>query len=134
MSDLITIEDYKLLEGVTTPQNDVKFAALITNVSQLVRTYCNNDFDTHTGSPGFTEEFNMKWASDVVQLSKFPTIEVLSVLEKPFPSSDYIALDSSEWYLDTLSDALFRTHATGEFRDWPTGPGAVRVTYRAGYQ
>lgn len=55
MADLITLDEYKLLEGVNSTQYDEKFEQLITSVSQLVRTYCNSEFDAYAVAPGVTD-------------------------------------------------------------------------------
>jgi len=141
MADLITLDDYKLLEGINSTQFDEKFEALISNVSQLVRTYCNNEFDTYTTSPGYTEQFDIQWNTYVVQLSKSPVISVTNVFERTSQSSAYEELYSEgggtpsqySWYLDPISDSIFRTQESGAYKNWPRGVGAVKVTYLAGY-
>ena len=141
MADLITLDDYKLLEGISSTQFDEKFEALITNVSQLVRTYCNNEFDTYATSPGFTELFDIQWDTYVVQLSKSPVISVTNVFERSRQSEDYEELfrDGNgspaqySWYLDSVSDSIFRTLESGKYKNWPCGVGSVKVTYLAGY-
>ena len=139
MADLITLDDYKLLEGINSTQFDEKFEKLITNVSQLVRTYCNNEFDTYATSPGFTEQFDIQWDTYVVQLSKSPVISITNVFERSTQSEAYTELfgsgtnDKYEWYLDSVSDSVFRTQESGKYKNWKHGVGSVKVTYLAGY-
>ena len=140
MADLITLDEYKLLEGINSTQYDEKFEKLITSVSQLVRTYCNNEFDTYATGPGFTEEFDIQWDTYVVQLRKSPVISITNVYEREGQSSAYTELFSSnsspvgyDWYLDTVSDSVFRTNESGSYKSWPHGVGSVKITYLAGY-
>ena len=139
MADLITLDDYKLLEGINSTQFDEKFELLITNVSRLVRTYCNNEFDAYATSPGYTEQFDIQWDTYVVQLSKSPVISVTNVFERSSQAETYTELfgsgtnDKYEWYLDSVSDSIFRTQESGAYRNWKHGVGAVKVTYLAGY-
>ena len=141
MANLITLDDYKLLEGIASTQFDDKFERLITSVSQLVRTYCNNEFDTFATAPGFTEQFDIQWDTYVVQLRKFPVIDILNVFERTSQANAYTEIFSSgngspaeySWYLDTVSDSVFRTNTDGSYKNWPRGVGSVKVTYTAGY-
>jgi len=139
MANLITLDDYKLLEGITSTQYDDKFEALITSVSKLVRSYCNNEFDAYVGSPGVTEQFDIQWNTYTVQLRHSPVISVSNVFERTSQSEAYTELFANgengeyAWYLDTISDSVFRTTETGSYRDWPKGVGSVKVIYKAGY-
>lgn len=141
MANLITLDDYKLLEGIASTQFDEKFERLITSVSQLVRTYCNNEFDTYASAPGFTELFDIQWDTYVVQLSKSPVIAVTGVFERNSQANAYTELFADgngspaeySWYLDSVSDSVFRTQESGRYKNWPHGVGSVKVTYTAGY-
>jgi len=42
MANLITLADYKQIEGLTNPKDDFRINQLIDSVSQLVKTYCGN--------------------------------------------------------------------------------------------
>lgn len=139
MADLITLDEYKVFEGVTSTQYDEKFEALITSVSQLVRTYCGNEFTTYSGSPGYTELFDIQWDTYVVQLKHSPIIQVYGVYERDSQSSEYTELYSGgtngkyQWYQDPVTDSIFRTTDSGSYYNWPRGVGAVKVIYSAGY-
>jgi hypothetical protein len=141
MADLITLDDYKVLEGVNSTQFDEKFETLITSVSKLVRTYCNSEFDTYASGAGYTELFNIQWDTYTAQLKYSPVISITNVYERVGQSSTYKELFSDgggspagyDWYLDTVSDSVFRTTESGAYRNWPRGAGAVKITYLAGY-
>ena len=140
MAGLITLDEYKILEGVTSTQYDEKLDQLITSVSQLVRTYCNNEFDTYATGGGFTEEFDIQWSTHVVQLTKSPVISITNVYERLGYSSAYVELFSSNsspvgysWYLDSVADSVIRTTESGGYKNFPCGVGSVKITYLAGF-
>jgi len=141
MADLITLDDYKILEGVNSTQYDEKFETLITSVSQLVRTYCNNEFDTYASSPGYTQLFDIQWDSYVVQLKYSPVISITNVYERTGQTEAYTEIFRDgegspaeySWYLDSVTDSVFRTNDNGSYKNFPRGVGSVKVTYLAGY-
>jgi len=141
MADLITLDNYKLLEGINSTQFDEKFETLITSVSKLVRTYCNSEFDTYASSPGYTEYFDIQWDTHTIQLKYSPVISITSVHERVGQASAYTQLYTNgggtpaeySWYLDAVSDSIFRTQESGAYKNWPRGVGSVKVTYLAGY-
>lgn len=141
MADLITLDDYKLLEGMNSTQYDEKFEKLITSVSKLVRTYCNSEFDTYATSPGYTELFNIQWDTHVVQLKYSPIISITNVYERVGQATSYTELFTAgagtpaeySWYLDAVSDSVIRTNENGSYKNWPKGVGSVKITYLAGY-
>jgi len=79
MANLLTLDEFKLLEGINSTQNDDKFEQLLTGVSTLVRNYTGQTFDTYIGSPGKTELFDIQWDSHAVQLEETPVIEITGV-------------------------------------------------------
>ena len=139
--DLITLDEYKTLEGITSTQYDDKFDALITSTSQLVKTYCGTDFVDNTGSPGVAEIFDIQWSTYVVQLRRSPVIQIYEVAERSSQSEAYTVLYRDgqgspaeySWYFDSVSDSVFRTNEDGSYKNWPCGVGSVKVTYSSGY-
>lgn len=140
MADLLSIDDYKVLKGITSTTNDEKLEALCTGVSRLVRTYCGQEFDTYASSPGKTEVFDVQWDTYVVQLHESPVIAVEGVYERFSQSEAYTELyndgtnDAYDWYFDSITDAIFRTTESGSYKNWPRGVGAVKIIYTAGYE
>ena len=140
MADLITIDEYKLLEGINSTQFDEKLETLITSVSKLVRTYCNSEFDTYATGAGYTEEFDVQWDTYTVQLKYSPVISITSVKERTGQAAAYTQIYASnsspvgyDWYLDKISDSIFRTTENGAYRNWARGVGSVQINYLAGY-
>ena len=133
MADLTTIADYKDAEGINNPKHDLRLEALVPSVSQLVKTYCGNSIvDFYSSNK--TEEFNIDWATHIVQLTESPVNSIVSVQERQSYSTEYTTLTTGahEYYLDTTTDSILRTNS-GSYQNWPRGVGAVKVVYRAGY-
>lgn len=139
MANLLTLDEYKLLEGINSTQNDEKFEQLLTSVSTLVRSYTGQEFDTYVGSPGKTELFDIQWDTPMVQLEETPVISILGVYERRTQSEAYTELFGSgtngkyEWYFEPTTEVVIRTEESGGYRDFPRGVGSVKVVYTAGY-
>lgn len=139
MANLITLDEYKLLEGINSTQNDDKFEQLLTSVSTLVRSYTGQTFDEFNGSPAKTEFFDIQWDTPMVQLEETPVIEILGVFERESQGEEYNELfrngtnDKYEWYFDKTTESVIRTVESGHYRDWKRGVGSVKVIYTAGY-
>ena len=134
MADLITTAQYKDYEGITAVKEDLRLGQLIPSVSQLVKTYCGNSFVDYYAS-NKTETFNIDWGTHIVQLTESPVVEVSSVKERASYDGAYETLTTSsqEYYVDTQTDSIIRTTASGLNKNWPKGVGAVEVIYKAGY-
>lgn len=132
MADLITLEDYKEAEGISTPKDDLKLSALIPSVSQLIKTYCGNSLVDHYSS-NKVESFNINWGTNIAQLTESPVNAVSAVQERESYSSSYTTVPTTEWYLDTTTDSVYRVTTGGQYKSWPSGPGSVKITYTAGY-
>lgn len=130
MTDLITIDKYKEIEGISSTKEDVKLEIFIPSVSQLVKTYCGNSIvDYFTVNK--VEEFSLTWDSTFLQLTESPVNTIVEIQERRRPTESYSILDSNEYYLDTKTDSVIRIARQHTY--WPQGPGSVKVTYSAGY-
>ena len=132
MADLITLEDYKEAEGISTPKDDLKLNALIPSVSQLVKTYCGTSFVDYYSSNKI-ETFSINWATNLVQLTETPLVSIVSVEERDDYSSSYTTVPATEYFADTTLDVVYRVSTQGGKKNWPGGPAAVKITYKAGY-
>lgn len=131
MADLITLREYKDMEGIQNPKDDYNLSQLITSVSQLVKTYCGNTF-VDFYSTDKVETFTIDWGTHLVQLTESPVVSVSAVETRDSVTSSYQAVTSTNYYLDENTDTVL--YVTGSsYRNWPRGPGAVKITYRAGY-
>lgn len=134
MADFITLDEYKEAQGIVNPKEDFRISALIPSVSQLIKTYCGNSIlDFY--STDKVEIISIGWATSLIQLTESPVVAITSVEERSSYSSDYSAITEAafEFYVDYTTDSIFRTNSGGGYRNWPQGPGAVKVTYTAGY-
>jgi len=130
MTDLITIDKYKEIEGISSTKEDVKLEIFIPSVSQLVKTYCGNSIlDYFTVNK--VEDFSLTWDSTFLQLTESPVNTIVEIQERRRPTENYSILDSNEYYLDTKTDSVIRIPT--KYQYWPQGPGSVLVTYSAGY-
>ena len=134
MADLTTIDDYKDFMGITSNKEDVPLALLVTSVSALVKSYCGRSFVDYAASDK-TEYITIEDDVHSIALEEFPVISITSVEERYGYSADYTAITTTdnEYYLDTKTDSIIRTNGGYGYRNWPKGPGSVKVVYTAGY-
>ena len=134
MADLVTLQDYKDAEGIQNPKEDQRIQALVSPVSELVKTYCGNSIIDFVSSDK-TEEFDIYWDTFAVQLTESPVISITSVQERSGYDQSYTTLTTGayEFYLDKRTDSVIRTNESGARLNWKQGVGAVKVVYRAGY-
>jgi len=135
MADLITVAEYKDAEGLRGEKDDDRLAVIVPQVSDLVKKYCGISFiDFYSTSK--VETFSMNdTATTTVITSESPLVEVSKVEERTAYSEPYVELTTGnyEYYVDTESDAIIRTHTSGNPKNWAKGMGAVKITYKAGY-
>ena len=131
MTNLITVDKYKELEGISSTKEDTKLDIFVPAVSQLVKTYCGNSIIDFYNTDK-VETFNIDWATHLVQLTESPIVSVSSVEIRENITQAYTALESADYYIDTTTDSILRVSGSG-YRNWPQGAGAVKITYRAGY-
>ena len=135
MADLITRDEYKALKNLSqSVKDDGRIDALVDSVSQLVKTYCGNNIVDYYSS-NKTETFNVNWDTHMVQLTESPVNAIVSVQEREGYSSSYSTLTTGaqEYFLDTDTDSIIRTTTGSAYKNWPKGPGAVKIVYTAGY-
>ena len=134
MADLVTLEEYKDAEGIITTKDDTRLSALIVSVSQLVKTYCGNSIIDFY-SVDKTETFNIDYETYAVQLTESPVVEVSLVQMRGTYREAYTTLTTAahEYFLDEKTDSVIRTTDGSYYKNWPRGPAAVKITYKAGY-
>jgi len=134
MANLITVEEYKESEGIEKPKDDLRLNYLIPSVSQLVKTYCGNSFIDYY-STNKVDTISVDWDTHTIQLTESPVNTVVSVEERDTYDANYKTLQASshEYYVDYSTDSIVRTNRGSSYMNWKRGPGAVRVTYTAGY-
>lgn len=131
MADLITLDEYKIFEGISSTKEDEKLEVLIPSVSALVKNYCANSIIDFFSSPR-TEYFSLDYKTDSVQLTESPVNAITSVEIKEQIGDEYTALTTSDYAIDSKTDSLIRIDANTR-KSWPEGPNSVKVVYTAGY-
>jgi hypothetical protein len=134
MTNLVTLQEYKEQQGLSSTKEDVRIESLITSISQLVKTYCGTRIIDHH-STNKVETFTVRENTQTIQLSETPVVSIVSVEEKVNFTSSYTTLsaENGDYFLDESTDLLHRLYG-GRPTRWANGPGAVKVTYTAGYQ
>jgi len=133
MANLITLETYKDAVGITSSTHDFVLTSLVESASQLVKTYCNNTFvDYFTSNK--VETYSINYTTTSVQLTESPVNTIVSVQERDSISKAYNTLTANlDYYFDETTDSIFRSNGANGYKTFPQGPGAVIVTYKAGY-
>lgn len=134
MANLVSVEEYKEAEGINSPKDDLRLNSLVPSVSQLVKTYCGSSIIDYY-STNRIEVINVDWQTHIVQLTESPVNTIVSVEERDSYSASYVELTTAnhQYYFDAATDSIYRTTG-GQYLNWKKGPGAVRVTYTAGYE
>ena len=133
MTSLVTLNEYKINEGINSVEDDERIEALILSVSQLVKTYCGNSIvDYYTSAK--VEEFSISWGTNLVQLTESPVNSVTGIQYRDGFDQSYITLPTTEYFLEKSTDSIYRVTTSGIAKNWPLGPGSVKVTYTAGYE
>jgi len=135
MADLITVQEFKNVEGITGQKEDQRLDIIVPQVSDLAKKYCGTSFVDYY-STDKTEYFNVNDVyTHTVILSESPVTTIDSVHIRTSYSGDYVALTTGnyQYYFDQPSDSIIRTDTSGNKRAFPTGVGAVKVVYNAGY-
>ena len=132
MANLIDIDTYKISEAIVSTKDDSRINSLIASVSQLVKTYCGNSIVDHYSS-NKVETFSINWGTNLVQLTETPLVTIVSVEERDDYSSSYTTVPATEYFADTTLDVVYRVSTNGGKKNWPGGPAAVKITYKAGY-
>ena len=131
MANLITLQQFKDAEGITNPRDDYKLSRIIDSVSQLVKTYCGNSFvDFFTVDK--IEKFTLNWSTHALQLTESPVNSISGVEKRTSMTSSYETVTSANYYLEESTDTLYYVDGA-RYQAWPTGPGSVKVSYKAGY-
>lgn len=128
MGNLITLEEYKLDQGLNKADKDEQLSILISQVSDIIKKYLNMNL-VPSGTE-VTEIINLDYDSDTIFLDNYPVANIVS-----FTALDLYGVDStvrlpvptSTYILDGENGKLLRTAGY-----WPRGKGILTVTYTVG--
>jgi hypothetical protein len=129
--NLVSIDEYKEHEGISSSKEEARLESIVPSVSQLVKTYCASSFIDYF-STNKTEVLNIEYPTQYIYPIEVPVNTIVSVEESTDAGINYSVLDSTAYFLDKSTDAVIRI-VSGKAAPWAEGPGAVRITYTAGY-
>ena len=124
---LVTLAEYKAYKKLTKTDNDTELNFLINSVSALVKTYVGHTFIDYFSTPK-VEVFNTTSSINVLQLKEWPIVNITSVESRLTYEDGYVVVDPADYFVDTYTDSIYKNSSF-----WPSGFGAVKVTYTAGY-
>jgi len=124
--ELITRQEYKAYQGITSINHDVEIDNLIAKCSEFVKTYCRRCFLDHYDEAK-TEYFSGGVPKFI--LSETPVVQVLAVDYSADYGQTWTALtEYSSWILHEDSIACIPVG------DWQPQLRGYRVQYTAGYE
>ena len=127
---LVTLEEYKTYKKLTKTEADVELQFIVDSVNALVRTFVGHGIIDYYTTPA-VELFNVKEGQSSLQLNEWPIVEIVSVETRADYDKPYTIMDPVEYYVDTSVDCVY---IHGKAAYWTPGYGAVKVTYKAGYE
>lgn len=125
---LVTLSDYKTYKKMSKTDTDQELQLIVDSVNALVKTYVGHSIIDYYTTP-VTETFNIRDSQTTIHLNEWPVVQVTNIESRVTYSDTYTSIPSTEYYVDDSIDCIFK-HGSSY---WPSGYGAVRVTYRAGY-
>lgn len=133
MTDLVTLNELKTYKSITTFEQDNAYKALITQVSQLVKTYCNRTFIDNYASD-LTQKFDAVNNSSVF-IDEFPINSVTSVSTTVDGGATLLALVEDTDYFVGNDIGEITTGTGSNFLYYATIPyNSLIVTYSGGFQ
>jgi hypothetical protein len=131
MANLVSVDEYKEHEGISSSKEEARLESIVPSVSQLVKTYCANSFVDYF-SVNKVEILNIEYPTQNIYPTEVPVNTIVSIEERRDASASYTTLDAADYFLDENTDAIVRIKS-GKATNWEEGPGAVKLTYTAGY-
>lgn len=127
---LVTLEDYKTYKRITKTDADTELSFIVDSVNTLVRTFVGHSIIDYYNTP-VIEVFNVSEGQSSLQLNEWPIREVVSIETRSDYDQPYVVMDPVGYYVDSTIDCIF---IHGKEAYWQPGYGAVKVTYKAGYE
>lgn len=138
MTDLITLDDYKLYQRKTDAAGDERLQPIITGVSQAVKNYCGRTFIDYYNTDK-VEMFTIPNGNvSKLFLDEIPVVSITSIKERTSLADGWTTLVADgtggkyEYAVSKEMGIVTRISATSTLT-WPEGPDRVEVTYKAGF-
>ena len=118
MANLITLTEYKELEGISNTQHDARTEVIISSVSQLIKTYCGNSIIDHYSGANKVETLSINYGTHAIQLTESPIVTIVTVQERTEIGGAYTTLSNTDDVeLDATTDTLYRVSG-GHYQNW----------------
>ena len=128
---LVTLEDYKTYKKISKTENDAELQFIIDSTNAVVTTFIGHSLlDYYDDGTPAVEVFNVKSGQSALQLNEWPIKNVIKVESRADYNTAYEEIDPSLYFVDKTVDSIY-IHGGNTY--WPTGYGAVKVTYTAGH-
>lgn len=125
---LVTLQQYKDYEGISSPNNDTEISSIIPRVSQLVKNYCRRTFIDYYDE-ATTEMF--AGGDDILYLSEAPLVSIQSFEYSSDFGKTYTSLvEYTDWVYDSVRQGIVPI-TVAEFPSYVNG---YKVTYTGGYE
>ena len=124
--DFISLDEYKLAQGIASTNQDDLIGGLIPRVSAFIKSYCNR-----TLIDNYNTDKVEYWphGGSVIILKEVPVKSITSVQYSYDYGQTYTTITAGAgWILDLEQDCLQSTYG-----DFPQAANAVKVTYKGGY-
>lgn len=128
MTNLIALDDYKSVKDVTKTIDDAKLEQMIAFASAAIKNYCKVSFIDYYNTPKVEYITNLNPLSKIILLQEWPIRDITSIEYFNNDTGLYELIDNSTYYLDKNIDGVVHRSV------WPVGEGALKVTYRGGYE
>lgn len=126
-SNLITLQEYKAYEGISSTTQDLEISTIIPKVSELVKNICRRTFVDWVDDQK-TEVLN---GGPCLLLSEAPVITIASIEKSENYGQTYTELtEFTDWVLDSQNQQIL---PIGRF-EFPYLVNGYRITYTAGYE
>lgn len=126
-ANLITLQEYKAYEGITSTTQDVEISTIIPKVSELVKNICRRTFVDWTDDIK-TEVYN---GGTCLLLAESPVISISNLEKSENYGQTYTSLvEFTDWVLDTENQQILPI-GRPEFTKLING---YRISYTAGYE
>lgn len=129
MSDLITLQEFKLAKGISKDDENALLSFLISSASDIIQLYLGVDYSSTEKT--ITEIVDIDYYTDVIYLDNYPINsieEVTSIDEYYYDSSVHFPIPETVFGADLVDGKIYRL----DQRNWPKGFGAVKVVYTYG--
>ena len=126
-SNLITLQEYKAYEGITSTTQDTEISTIIPKVSEFVKNICRRTFVDWRDDQK-VEVYN---GGSVLLLQEAPVIQIFGIEKSENYGQTYTSLtEFTDWVLDSENQQILPI-GVPEFRKLING---YRVSYTAGYE